>query len=482
MKIVNQLFKIHLIAWVVTSAFFLQGCSTAEHLAETLENRDADSNAGLGEMEQSFTQAHDAKHASLHTHQTSEAQCKQESYSLVDLLNSALENNHVSRQAWFVAKQKSASYGMAKSAHFPKVTLSTTAAKEQRAQIRPGLTTQQQTLQPAVAIQYKLFQFGSDQAAIEAAKNELYAANLQFNRSLQTVVYEVQKAYYEFYKAVKTVQVREAHCKDAKIALEATSQKKNAGLVKIQDYFQALYKLEKANYNYKSSLADVENARAALAEAIGIRISNDFQIQIETVHITPSLSEEIEKLIETSIRERHDLKAQGALLKARKEEEKSKERSFWPQVVLGLNSGLQKFEHKDSWQKNYQATVALKWNFFDGLNSTYEILLKRRQHAAQLESYHYTEIKVVSEVWKAFHGLQSSMKQLEATEALVEASEKSYEAIQIGYAAGIKNIADLISEQTDLAEARLFKIQAETNFSLSLAKLAYATGDQPLTH
>ncbi len=474
---------LHKTVGMLACIVLLQGCSTV-YWAEKKDKRDPVCNAGLGSKTLEKQSSYDRNAGvSLGNQRTLDGK-----YTLLDLVNFALENSPDARQAWFAAKQRVAYYGMAKSRLYPTVDLS---AMGRRTQIGESpyetddgtdtiITYRQDSFQPAVAINYKLFQFGADLAAIEAAKDRLYAANLQFNRSLQTVIYNVQKAYYDFYAASETVRARDANRKDARSAFDVVAKKTEAGLASIQNFLQAKSNWLQADYDYKSSIANVENCRATLAENVGVSVSKTFKIVLEKVQSTPHLEKDVEALIKKAHIERQDLHAQKTLLTATTEEEAAQRRAFWPKLMVGLTSSVQKYGSppQSSWQKNYQGSMGFQWNFFDGLSSTYSIILARQQKAAQREALRYAEIRAAGDVWRAFYGLKTAIRQLRSAQSLMEASSKSFEAIKIGYDSGINSVLDLLSSQTSLAQARLFQIQSESNLALSLARLAYSIGDQ----
>jgi len=65
---------------------------------------------------------------------------------------------------------------------------------------------------------------------------------------------------------------------------------------------------------------------------------------------------------------------------------------------------------------------------------------------------------------------------LKWSDEYLEESTKTYEGTLDRYKAGLQNIFDLIQTQRVLADARIKRTQAKTQWLVSLAQLAFATG------
>lgn len=69
------------------------------------------------------------------------------------------------------------------------------------------------------------------------------------------------------------------------------------------------------------------------------------------------------------------------------------------------------------------------------------------------------------------------MRQQQAAEALLAASQQSYEAAHEAYGYGVRNLLDVVSAQKALAQARSEDVLARTDLLLAVASMAFRTGD-----
>ncbi|OHE71777.1 MAG: hypothetical protein A2007_05970, partial [Verrucomicrobia bacterium GWC2_42_7] len=364
--------------------------------------------------------------------------------------------------------------GKAESAFYPKITGSGTVQKQQVQ--ATGSSSVKTTFAPTLDLTYKLYQFGADQEAAESAREALNAANYQYNRSLQTVVYNVAKSYSDLHTAESTIEAREASVKDAQTAYEAISRRTQAGLGSMQDLLQAKANLLAAEYELAAAHSSVETKRATLANVMGIRVSRELKIKPPTVPEKPeALSTEVERLIQRALQERPDLLANYAILKSKEHTEISSKKFLLPELDVGLSGSLLK-TYNASTGRNYKGFLAVQWNIFDGFNNTYTVVQNRAQRKAAMQDLRATELSIVSDIWSNYHAFQASIPQLTAARSLEKASQEAFEAVQAGYKSGLKSLLDLLTAQSSLAEARLQKITAESNFTTSLAALVYVTG------
>ncbi len=402
-------------------------------------------------------------------------------YSLIDLIEIGLDSNPTAKESWWLAKTAEANKGRAESSFYPTITVGATVEKAQVGETKNQPMQLSEGFGPSVEITYKLFQFGADKANAESARHALYAANFQFNRKLQELVFKVQQNYYQLCAAYASVEAREANLKDAETSYRAVSKRKEAGLAKTQDWLRAQAENLQAAYELAEAKATLEQCRAELAKVVGLRISSEFKIE---THFEPpaetSVSSEIESLLEKTLNTRPDLLSAQADLVAKEWQQKSEERKSWPQLTFGLTSGTKKWSSTHNWQRNYSGQVALKWDIFDGFDREYRNLEAYSQKKATEAVLKQKTLDVLGDTWSAFYAFKCSNERLVSASALKKASFEALEAIRIGYDSGINSLLDLLSAQKNLAEARLSHVQAKADVALSLIELAYATGQLEL--
>jgi outer membrane protein len=124
----------------------------------------------------------------------------------------------------------------------------------------------------------------------------------------------------------------------------------------------------------------------------------------------------------------------------------------------------------------YAATISLKWDLFTGFANLNAIGAAQAAHDQARAELHETELGIASEVWRAYYAFQTAMQKYRYAEALLQASQASYNSNYKSFGHGLINIIDLLAAERDLANAQYTIIESRADVLVAAAALAYATG------
>ncbi len=400
---------------------------------------------------------------------------------LAMLIDIACENNPSVKRAWHAARAERARAKKANSAFYPTIVLSGMLQRtEANTPIQAQHTVQKSVLNsisPGVEMHYSLFKFGGTVLSADAARYALYAANYQFDRALQTVVHEVESAYFRLSSAEQTVIAKRNNLEDSKGTYEAAFTRHQSGLTNIQEYLQAKASKAQAEFELEQALANVESARAALAQLLGVKVSND----IEIIHpmVQKNLQEvdrSIDDLMTEVVRTRPDVKAAYAQVVAKEKLTKSVKRNLLPEFVVGGSGARTKYQHFKGQHNSFNVFAGLQWEIFDGFRNFYDIIEARENAKIARAEFEQRKLQAQSEVWTYYFSLKSAFKQLGAARKYVASAEESFLSMVISYKNGLCKFTDLLSAQSCLANAREQLISSENNLLMAVSNLAYSTG------
>ncbi len=403
---------------------------------------------------------------------------------LSDIVDIALENNTQTRIYWFQAKSYAANLGKANSAYYPQVSV---GAQVYRSKTNPSLgyamglpigAYYETGFGPSAEINWLLYDFGQREARVESAREALRVANFDYNQMIQTVVLDVNVAYYKLYSAMAKVKTANMTLKDAQTTYDSASRKYKDGVGNKQDMLNALANVKNAEFTLESANSEVETARANLAKAMGVRVNDSLKIS-DSVNLPKSdeSAKKVDELIAKAMRSRQTLLASYAQLRKTKADTKAAKRSFLPSIgaqASGTYLGYVQDERGE--QYAMQAGLTFSWSVFEGFSRTYDLINAKVAERAQAQKLKAEEIRVISDVWAAYHNYKSALKQIASSKAAVDASLEAYDATKIGYDNGVNSITDLLNSQSLLSVARQQQVNADANLAISIAKLSYATG------
>ena len=241
-------------------------------------------------------------------------------YDLPALLDLALRVNPDTRFAWESARQAAASFGAARAPYYPLVRANSANGYSRTLFPLPGGQLAQFKFwkaEPLVQMTYTLLDFGRRSSSAEAARQALAAANFSFDRRMQDVVFGVQRAYYALCAAKAAVTAARQNLELARSDFDAVQQRLNLGLATQPALLLARERVAQSQDDVANAELMVHDAQAGLAAAIGISADQPMDVaSLETVAVPAALDGQVDELIAATIRQRPDLAAKVAGLRA----------------------------------------------------------------------------------------------------------------------------------------------------------------------
>jgi len=410
---------------------------------------------------------------------------------LPDLIDLAERINPQTRTAWEQARAAAAHLGLADSAYAPVLALLATGGYSRNDYPASGgvLTAAGPGFNPGVSLEWKLLDFGQRRATFDSAAQELLQANFQFNRTHQQLAYEVERAFYAFDSSRAHLDAAESTLKTAENVEQVADLRLQNGLGTESDLLQSQQELARAKFDLQSVKRNVSDAWAALAESLGISPTLTFPVvDLSALPLPTNLVESVEVAMDRAFRQRPDLAAQLAQVRAREADIRRVEAEYRPSIGLSGTAGgnLGNWDvtapgnpasSYDYVEPEYGAFLTLSWNLFDGFerkNRLREAKARRDEAEARLTAL---ELKTQREVWKAYADAKASFLQYDFARALLTASENDYDAALTSYQNGLGTVIELLTAERDLARARTTLVESRADVLTSSAALAFAAGD-----
>lgn len=413
-------------------------------------------------------------------------------YSLGELIDIAESNSPTTREAWNRAKLAAASVGIAESDLYP--TIMVTAAG--RDYVNPQLFGQSFALQDigtfetAVHLTYTLVDFGTRRTEVTAEKARLVAANLSFNDEHLVLIRGVSQSYFALLEAKGLREAAEVSLSDAEVAEAAAQERRNNGLATVPEVLEAKAATAKANYELQSSLGAEQVETGHLAQAITASPLSALKVQaLDQLKIPDNLDQSVRDAIDTAFKDRPDLQAEEARVRAAHAEVRHAYSSYYPSVSFeGSKGWLRAFGEQRGYPGlyghtgTYDATIGLKWTVFDGLLRENRVKTAKAEEKSATEEVRNRQDEISDQVWTDYANAQTALRQSEAATALLTASKESYSAALESYKDGVRNFLDVLAAEDALAQARAIDVTARTNVLQSFSDLAFRTGDLLQNH
>lgn len=396
---------------------------------------------------------------------------------LAELIDLALKNNPETEKVWWNAKRAVAAVGGAKSAYYPTLDIQAKVSHGREVKYPNGPETVFTNYGADLCLDYLVYDFGERRATVQAAKEALKAANWSSDFTLQRIVAQVEAHYYEYVNANELLKAKTDSLKDARLVQEAAEELHRAGLRPSTDLNTSNAVVAQIQMELSQQRAQFSIARGKLLSTLGL--SADAQLEIATVpeELHRGLSAEgISQLIAVAEQQRADLMAKKALLGEMESRKTRAKRVYAPKLRAFGNGGWDEYaKHQDSGY-NYTVGLALDIPLFRGFDSIYRKRLAASDVEMTLAEIKELQVAIALEVLSYSAAVQSANESLGWSDNYLEEAAKSYEGSLESYKVGLQNIFDLIQAQRNLSDARIKQVQARTQWLVSLAQLAFATG------
>jgi outer membrane protein TolC len=409
-------------------------------------------------------------------------------YDLPGLIDLALLQNPDTRGAWEAARVAAAGWAIKRAPFYPLLSVSSESGYERAINLTPkhwGTLKNWQSVD-LLRLDYILVDFGRRDAAAESAREQLAAANVQFNRTIQTTIFAVEKNFYLLDAERAGLDAAHAVVALAETDLRAVQRRHAAGLATKPDVLLAQQRQAQALYELQDAELGVRDAQADLATAVGLQVNSMPNVQSAGIGTLPAaLNASVDDLIHEAMQQRPDLAASVMSLRAKQAEVELARANMYPLLDLSSDYGSHAFNYTLSnpptpqytaMAPEYAAMLTLKWDVFAGMeyvNSIEQAKNARENERAQIRAL---QIDVAGQVWRAYYAFETAARKYRYAEALLAASQSAYDSNLRSFNLGLATIVDLLAAQRDLADAEYTIIRSRADVLISAAAVAYSVG------
>lgn len=411
--------------------------------------------------------------------------------SLLRLVELALANQPATRRAWAQAQVRAAELGVSRGAWWP--TLGVEADFYYGRAVYPAtgdaFLVTQAAFSPQLTLNYLLLDFGRREAADDAARAALWAANLQFNRALQRTIRDVQVGYFRLDAAISLREAARRNVELAETVVAMVEQRFAVGLATQPALLQARQDLAQARFDLESTTAGIRTSQAALLSACGLAATTPIEIEpIREDALPAALEYRVEEVIDRAILGRPDLAAAVAKVRQAEASVRSAEAAFLPTVGFsGSVGGLFTTFNTDVTQGPdypvfngieplWSVGLSGQWTLFEGYQRHNLVRAARATREAAEAELRAARLAAISETWDAYFSLQAAVRQYEFGLALVRASEEAFDSVAAAYERGLATITELVTAERNLQQSRSTLVSTRAGLLVSAAELAFAAG------
>jgi outer membrane protein len=410
-------------------------------------------------------------------------------YTLPELIDITEMASPDGRIAWATAKRSLERTGIDRALYLPILTLVAqgSTAREivpfpEPIAPRGYVIVEEPLAAEQLELEYDLLDFGRG-PKLDGSKALEIASSLRLGRIHQTLAYATATQFYRTQSAIGQLAAANVILQTAETLLSNAQSQFDNGRATVPDLQNARAGADEARYNLVSAVGEVQKAKLALTEAIGVEPSAEIQIVEQKDSDLPgSFDTSIEELIHNAWKTRPDLLARAAELRNAHDAYRTARAAYLPSASLNAIGG-----QTNAWPTadfgivgpagvaTWSVEAKLKWEIFNGARK-HELESTLAEQKAAGEEQRATQDTVSREVWEAYVDYHTALEQQHSSQSFLASAQISYDSSLDAYKYGVRSLVDVVESEQQLAQARFAVVRSQAQVMQSAAALSYATG------
>lgn len=348
------------------------------------------------------------------------------------------------------------------------------------------LITQPNTFSMNGNIGLTLFDGFSRENNITVAENSLSSSELSNERTIETVKYNVFKAYLNILQTNKIKEIRKQNLEIGKSDLERIKGLYEFGVLTADNVYSQEAEVGNRELEYIRAENDFNNSKTNLITTIGLSPTNTFEIDENVINIQINENEinnfklnygNFELNSKLALESRKDYKSSKINLESADKNIDIAYSGYSPTISANtgwswLNSELNNFGDRG------QATASINFNIpiFDRFQNNLNIENQKLQFEISQSELFKLEQSIKSNIFMNLQNLNAAIKQIKITEKSLESAELNYKSAKERYELGALNINDLTIANLQNVNAKINQINSIYNFLSSQRDLLFSIG------
>jgi len=377
--------------------------------------------------------------------------------SLIDLIKIGICNNPELSADYMSLKASEEDFGAAKSEYFPDVNLNAGAGKNTQ-KFQGEHHTENSPYNVNLGLNLLLYDFGGRSARIDSFRYYLANAGFLYNSALQNLILTIHTDYFKLLGAREDLKSARANEAMYKKSFDEASRKYEVGMAALNDKLQTQTRYEQSKLQVIQMENAVKQYEGNLAMILNLPPQTPFKLKQPPKDrdlMSLNKKDSLDEMIEIAAKERDEVKAQEMMLNVANSSLKELEASRYGAFSLAAESGYNNsWKPSRSYNRDNSIGVNYKLPLFTGFETTHKI--KSAKYRREQERHNLDKIRnqIKNEVWSAYHDYQTALKSYEVSKNVLKSAEENEKVAFKSYEVGNTDIINLLTAESQLAEAR----------------------------
>ena len=332
--------------------------------------------------------------------------------------------------------------------------------------------------QAELVLTQPIFHGGAIWAGIRGAKVFSYLTDQKVATTVQEVVNQVRRGYYDVLLGQELVSVSQGDADVAKAHLSDVEKKKAAGVSSQYDMLRARVDVSNVEAQLIERQSAVHVAMTTLLKTLGVSQESLVELtdRLEYQKVTP----DIEEAVKTAYRERPEILQAELIIRLDREALKEAWAGFLPRLDASYARTLAKPDPhdatRDEWGRSWNAGLTLDWPVFDGLATMGRVRQAKAGLQKAVIELAGAEEQVLLEVKQAMFDLEDADKLVASQADNLERAREALRLVKAGYDAGVNTELEMLDARQALSQSQALYYQAVYKYEVAKLGLQRAQG------
>lgn len=329
--------------------------------------------------------------------------------------------------------------------------------------------------QSQLTLDQVIFDGGQSRSAVRSAELAHSIGGEDGRRTRMDVIAAVVRAYYGVVLSEENLHVAREAMRSAEADLRRAEAVRSAGMSTDVDVLSIRVHLAGVNEQQIRRTADLDVARAALNEVLGVGLDSQHVLRTE---LTPADLADIslEDYERKALEQRPEARQVKLAASLAETQANAARASLLPQVGIRTAFEADRQRVVTRGGANWLAAVSLRWNLFNGYADRARIAEAGQMLQRAEAERERAQSAIRLQVRRAYADLRAAGQRIEVAKAAVDMAQESLRITQNRYAAGLSNVTDLLRTEMALLEAKTRYLAAVYDQRVAATMLEHAAG------
>lgn len=402
--------------------------------------------------------------------------------NLDSLINLAERENYNIAAALQRIEMAKKTLDVAKAAYFPTVNLSAGWTKGQSSGASGPVVTKSSPydyFSLGASMQWEVDLFGRITQNVKANKAAYNATKAEYDGTMVSLAANVAKAYINLRTYQNEMEVAQRHLAEQEKVLVIVEARYKAGIGSMLEVSQSRTVVASTKASIPPLKAMIESSINSLA-LLTSKYPDDIYDWLSAPAPMPNVVYGAQLGVPADLlRRRPDIVQAEYQLAQYAAQVGIAKKDFLPTLSIGGSIGTQAHDAKNLFGDHsmyWEVSPTLSWTLFDGLARNYRTAEAKAQLEAAIDSYNYTVMNAVVEVYNATTTFKSTMETIRLTDDVIEQSKQSLDLAMERYKKGLSPFNNVVDAQISYLTNQDSQITAQGKALTAVVNLYEALG------